>query len=609
MGKTMRRTITLFTFLLLLTISSSAIASRPTTAQATQTTFTVGWGGSPLDTLNPTAVTLYDGGSYITMHAIYDTLVRSDPNGDPIPDLAQSWTYVDPTTVTFNLAHNAAWHDGKPFTADDIVYTVNTYLAHSEFPIMRLYVENVKSITATDQYTVQIKLTNPDVTFVPERLPGMYILPKHIWETVSNFTSFTNPNPVGTGPFKFASWGGVNSYVEFVANPDYFLGKPHIDRFVLRYFTSYNPMALAIQSGEIDYAGPLFPPAIVSTLEGTSGVKVVSRPDPRYYYFCFNQYAKGAGNPTLRDKNVRTALSHAIDNTELAAVVWAGRAFPQNTVIPLTFGEWVNPNVKAYDFNLQEAAQILDKAGYRTGSDGIRVSPTGVRMSYKLEVPSDYQEEYRAAQMIADWWKQIGVEAKAQLVDTGTLGDEVVSWKHDTFIWAWSVGEIVGPDYFLSMFQSSEAQPAPNGGLSDSGFNNPTYDALYRQQMQETDQAKRRDIIWQMQDILHQEAVYVALYDPSADQAYRSDRFTGIPEGTLPPLNNFATNNLLLSVTPITTQTTQAATTTVTSTTAPPSAGMSTETIAVIAVIVAVVILAVAVLATRRGKAAPAKTQ
>ena len=141
--------------------------------------------------MNPTAVTLYDGGAYVIMHLIYDTLVRADVNGDPIPDLAQSWSYSNSTTVMLNLVHNATWHDGQPFTADDVVYTVNTYLAHPEFPIMRLYVQNVQSISAPDNYTVQITLKTPDATFVSELLPAMYIIPKHIWQNVSNFTSYT----------------------------------------------------------------------------------------------------------------------------------------------------------------------------------------------------------------------------------------------------------------------------------------------------------------------------------------------------------------------------------------------------------------------------------
>lgn len=249
---------------MLLTISISAVNVTPARAQASPVTFTVGWGAAPMDTLNPTSVTLYDGGAYVIMHLIYDTLVKADVNGDPVPDLAQSWSYSNATTVVLNLVHNATWHDGQPFTADDVVYTVNTYLAHPELPIMRLYVQNVKSISAPDSYTVQISLNTADATFVSELLPAMYIIPKHIWQNVANFTSYTNSNPVGTGPFKFTSWGGVNTYVQLAANTNYFLGAPHIDQLVIRYFNSYNPMALALQSGEIDYGvrcfrQPLFP--------------------------------------------------------------------------------------------------------------------------------------------------------------------------------------------------------------------------------------------------------------------------------------------------------------------------------------------------------------
>jgi peptide/nickel transport system substrate-binding protein len=197
----MRSAIFYITLVLLLTITATTLTTVPLKAQASPVTFTVGWGAAPMDTLNPTAVTLYDGGAYVVMHTIYDTLVRADVNGNPIPDLAQSWSYSNSTTAIFNLVHNATWHDGQPFTADDVVYTVNTYLAHSELPIMRLYVENVKSITAIDPYTVQINLINADATFIGELLPAMYIIPKHIWQDVSNFTSYTTSNPGGTGPF------------------------------------------------------------------------------------------------------------------------------------------------------------------------------------------------------------------------------------------------------------------------------------------------------------------------------------------------------------------------------------------------------------------------
>ncbi len=586
----MRKTI-LFLTLFALVITPTAIQLRSVSAQQ-ETTFTMGWAAAPMDTLSPTAITLYDGGAYLIMHALYDTLVMSDPSGNPVADLAASWTYKTPTTIDFKLVQDATWHDGQPFTSDDVAFTINMFLNNPKLAYMQTYVSTIKSVQALDKYTVEIQTKAPDATLLDYRLLGVYILPKHIWQNVANYSSYTNDNPVGTGPFKFVKWGGPNTYVQYDANTNYFLGKPNVDHFVLRYFTSYNAMALAIQSGEIDYAGPLFPPAIVPTLTSTKGIQVVTRPDQRYYYFCFNAYAQGAGNPVLRDKNVRIALSHAIDNVQLANTVWNGTATPQNTVIPVALGQWVNPNTPKYSFDLKLAAQILDTAGYKAGSDGIRVSPTGVRMTLKIEVPSNYAEEYRAAQQIASWWNQIGIDAKAQITDVGALADEVAAWKHDTFIWVWSAGASLDPDWFVSMFVSTESKPAPNPGLSDSGYNNSTFDALYQLQITQVDAAARRSTLYKMQDILHQDAVYVPIYDPGAAQAIRSDRWTGIPEGTIPPESQGASNNLLRNIKPA-------------SAIAIGSTTMDTTTLAIVAVVVVVIVAIAAIVMTRRRKSQP----
>jgi ABC-type transport system substrate-binding protein len=138
--------------------------------------------------------------------------------------------------------------------------------------------------------------------------------------------------------------------------------------------------------------------------------------------------------------------------------------------------------------------------------------------------------------------------------------------------------------------------PAPNPGFNDCGFSNSTFDKLYEQQIQETDPVKRKAIIWRMQEILHQEAVYVPLYDPLAVQAIRSDKFTGVQPGNIPPLNQFSTNNLLLSVKPIVVF---PQTTTVVTTTMAPS-GIGVETIVGIAVAIVVLVAAVFIITKKR---------
>jgi len=585
---------------LLTLITTSGLLLSHASVRAQQTTLTVGWGAAVMDTINPTAVTVADGGAYVWMHSIYDTLVEGDANGNPIPGLAYTWTYTNATTLVLNLVQNATWHDGQPFTAADVVFTVNLFIAHPEFTLMNTYVTGIKSVSNPDNYTVDIQLTSPDSSFIDYKLMGMYILPKHIWQSISNYTTFANSSPVGTGPFMFAQYGGPNTYLALTANPNYFYvsRRPKVDNVNLEYFTSYNAMALALESGKIDYAGPLIPPALIPQLTSAPGVEIITKPDVRYNHLYFNVYPNGTANPAMRDVRVRRALAHAVNNTYLAIAALEGYARPVNVNMPASLPFWTNPNISAYDFNLTEAAAMLDAAGYKMGSNGVRVGPTGVPLSITIETPSDYTYLFRAAQIVSGWWGQIGVQATPELLDVGTLAGYDADWKFDAQMWAWSAGATIDPDWFLSTLLSSQAGPAPNPGLSDAGFMNATYDALYNQQVALTNVTQRQQIVFQMEEIVHQQVPYIPLFTPLAIQAFRSDMFTGLPVGTLPPEGQFYTNNLLVSLTPIMPPS-AATVTTVMTTSAPSSATSNTGIIAVIALII-VVIAALALLLRKR---------
>jgi peptide/nickel transport system substrate-binding protein len=574
------------------------LPAHPTNAQASTDTFAIGWDSSPIDQINPMLTTLYDGGAWVISHIIYDKLVQTDSYGNIIPDLADSWTYTDPQTITFDLAHNATWHDGVPFTANDVVFTINHVTANQAiYPHIGLYVQNIASAQAVDNYTVQIKLKATDATFFSASLLQLVIVPQHIWaKFTGNFSTFTDLPPVGTGPFKFVSWE-PNSYVQLDANPNYFRGAPHIKHLIIRYYNSVNAMVLALQSGEIDLTSPLLPPTVVSSLTSNPDIQVFTRPDLRYFYLTFNQFPGGTGNPTLRDERVRQALEHAVDKNELAQRVWLGFADVLNTVVPTSLGDWHNPNTPDYAFDLNMSRKILDSAGYKLGPDGVRVSPAGVKMVYHIDVPSDYSEEYRAAQLIAGWWAQIGVKATPRLMDSGSLGSEEASWQHDVVLWTWSA-DFLDPAYFLSMFTTSQDTCNP-GCLGDAGWSNSTYDKLFVQQSQETDPAVRKQIIWELQDILTAHAVYDPLYDNDAINGFRSDLFTGIPPGVIPPFFYFGENSLLLNVRPIGMATETASMSTERTTTG--GAGMSTGTTVGI-VVVLIVLIAAGVFYTRRKK-------
>jgi peptide/nickel transport system substrate-binding protein len=577
------------------------LPAHPARAQVSSDTFAIGWDSSPIDQINPMLTTLYDGGAWIISHIIYDKLVQTNSYGAIIPDLADNWTWTDPQTVVFNLAHNATWHDGVPFTANDVVFTINHVTANQAiYPHIGAYVQNIASAQALDNYTLQIKLNKPDATFFSAALLQLVIVPQHIWANFAgNYSTFTNDPPIGTGPFKFVSWE-ANSYVQLDANPNYFRGAPHIKHLIIRYYNSVNAMVLALQSGEIDLTSPLLPPTVVASLTSNPSIQVFTRPDLRYFYLTFNQFPNGTGNPTLRDERVRIALAHGINKQELAQRVWLGFADVLNTVVPTSLGSWHNPNTPDYAFDLNMSAKILDDAGYKVGSDGVRASPTGVKMIYNIDVPSDYSEEFRAAQLIAGWWSQIGVKATPRLMDSNSLGSEEAAWKHDLVLWTWSA-DFLDPAYFLSMFTTSQDTCVP-GCLGDSGWSNATYDQLFTQQNQETDPVKRQQIIWEMQDILAAHVAYVPLYDNAAINGFRSDRFTGIPQGVIPPFFYFGENSLLLNVRPVGTSTETQTTAMSTETATSSGAGVDMATTALIAVAVIIVLLAAGIFYTRRKK-------
>ncbi len=542
---------------------SSPILSHAN-AQSSSTTFTVGFTGPDPDTLNPNNV--FNSGAIIVRNMLYDSLLRYNTTLGATPDLAQSWTVSpDGKTYTFPLYHNATWHDGVPVTANDVAFTYN-FEVKNQFPQMTAYVANVVNATALDNYTVQINMKTTDGSVSDFVAPNVFILPQHIWANLTSPGNYTNDNPIGSGPFIFQSWI-PGQEVDAIANPNYFGGAPHVQKIVFKEFTSPSSMVLALENGEIDLAGPNIPPATVPTLTSDPNIKVITSPDVRYWYFNFNQYPNGTGNPTLRDRNVRLALMEAMNTTELAQIVYNGFAQPGTSFIPPALRFWHDPNIPDYGFNLTASAKLLNQSGYNIGSDGTRASPTGTKMSYTLYIPSTEPAQLRAGQQIAQWWSQIGVKATPELIDDNTLLAKIANYSQDMFIWDWIFAG--SPNPWLSVFLTSQL-----GILSDSGYINATYDHLYQQQLSTTNLTERQRIVFQMQQMIHNDVTYGVLYYNDAIEAYRTDKLIGfvvMPGGPLYDWNTYT----FLDVRPIGSQTTVTQTTPTTTT---PTVLISTTT-------------------------------
>ena len=230
------------------------------------------------------------------------------------------------------------------------------------------------------------------------------------------------------------------------------------------------------------------------------------------------------GHPALLDRNFRLALAHATDKQKIIDIIYLGNASPGLTLIPDGLGVWYNDSLADYEFDLAKAAQILDDNGYvDADGDGVRDMPDGSRsLTLRVNWPSDSVDGPRLAELLSEMWGELGIKTELQSMDPDALTAVCCpAFDFDVMLWGW--GSDPDPNLLLSVMTSAEIPT----GSSETGYSNAEYDELYGQQAVEANFEKRQELVWKMQEIVHNDVVYIIpYYDPNI-QAYRSDRFTG----------------------------------------------------------------------------------
>jgi peptide/nickel transport system substrate-binding protein len=501
--------------------------------------FTVG-DTQNIDSMNPiVGVTVP---AYEAWNIQYATLTDKSPKDfSTIPGLAKSWTSsADKKTWTYTMRPNLKWSDGQPLTAEDVAYTINR--AKKEEWLN--YTSVVANLTATaqDPTTLVVKTSVPD-----PKLPtlDMYVLPKHVWEKqdAKAVTKYDALDGVGSGPFTLDHFE-KGQFARFKANPYYYGGKPAVDRVVLRGFDNPDAMVAALKRGEIDAAEDV-PGTAFHQLEKDPSVETVQGYQGAMEEFAING---GAGlkkpHPALLDLRVRQAIAHAIDKKTIVNRVLAGLGKPGDTLSVSPNPEWTPqiPAEQQFDFNLDKAKQILDDAGYKdTNGDGIREMPGGGKpLKFRYAVRTEGDAGPPTAELISGWLRQIGIATTQKVYDDSRLTEVIGKGDYDLFVWGWT--PFVDPDPMLSYFtcdQVSSDPEDPTNYYNDASWCDKQYDALYKQQHEELDKAKRLDLVHQMLTRFYESATYDVLYVYPDLQAYRKNRFTGWtrqPEKTGPVL-------------------------------------------------------------------------
>jgi peptide/nickel transport system substrate-binding protein len=481
--------------------------------------------------LNPGTGVLSE--AYTIFTLIYDTMYVLQLDGTFKLTLAESVVVSDDgLTYTYKIRDGLTFHDGKPLTAEDVVFTYELYRTQTDYPYLNSYTYYFDTITATANNEVVLTLTEA-IPNIEAQLVYLYILPKHIWASVHP-TEFNNIAMIGSGPFKMVEYK-QNEFVHLAANKEHFSTPPKIDEVIFQTFENQDALVQALKTGAVDMITEMSNTA-VANLRDDPNIKIVTGAPfaPEVTDFILNQVSPDncpidagglcTGHPALQDRNMRLALAHATDKQKIIDVVLLGLGTPGLTLIPDGLGVWYNNSLKDYKYDVAKSNQILDEAGYvDVDGDGVREMPDGSHsLIFRLNWPSDSIEAPRTAELLSEMWKEIGVTLELQAVDPDALTSQCCPvFDFDIIIWGW--GSDPDPNLLLGVM-TTDSIPT---GSSESGYSNPEFDALYNKQAVEPDSTKRRELVWKMQEIVHNDVVYIIPYYAQAVQAYRVDRFAG----------------------------------------------------------------------------------
>lgn len=444
---------------------------------------------------------------------IHNALLEINHNYELENVLAESYEVSkDGLTYTFKLRKGVKFHDGTEFTAEDVKYTYEFYGDPKNATVIRTRFQSVSKVEAVDPYTVRVTLKEPDATFL--RLAATtFIVPKQYHSQVGENTYKTKP--IGTGPFKLKEWKPAE-YTLLEAFPEHFRGRPNVDFFRLNVVPEPSVRAIALQTGEAD--STVWPLTTEDNLrfakEGK--FKVYRTPSVAVNHFPLNNRL-----PQFQDKRVRQAMMYAIDRQRLIDDIYKGAAVLATGNLAPALKEFYEPDVPKYPYDQAKAKALLEEAGWKVGTDGIR-EKAGQKLKFTITVISGDQVRKPAAEFVQQALKQVGFQVEIREAPVATILEKLPKGEMDASIFNWTYGGTGGEPDASSTLLTGAAR-------NFSGYSNPKVDELIKAGKRETDPAKRRQIYRDIQKIVAEDVpfLYIAYWDWFN---IFSPRIKGLPE-------------------------------------------------------------------------------
>lgn len=480
---------------------------------------TLGIEGSPT-TLDPRLAT--DAYGQRLGQLLFNRLVRLDEQLRVVPDLAVSWETPDPTTYVFHLRPGVRFHDGTPLTAEDVRQTFETMKDPAFASPHREAYAVIDRIETPDPHTVRFRLRRPHAPFLVAMARGIVREPRREPRRGSD------PVPLGTGPFRLTRWV-PDERLEFAANPDYFGGRPAVERLVIKIIPEDTVRLLELEKGSVQFLANNVPLDAVALLATRPDVTVLTGPSTTSAYLGFN-----LRDPILQDRRVRQALAYAIDRPRIARDVLNGLA--QSAAGLLPSGHWAEETaVTTYAYNPGLARRLLDEAGHPDPDGG------GPRPRFTLLFKTSQNEQARrVAEVLQQQWREVGVGVEIRTYEWGTFYADIKAGNFQLYTLQW-VG-ITDPDFYYDVFHSASVPPA---GANRGRYINPEVDRLTEEGRRTLDPARRRRIYQRVQAIVAEDLPMLPLWHPmnvvvtaSRVQGFRlspSGDFTSLKDVSLLP--------------------------------------------------------------------------
>lgn len=480
---------------------------------------------------------------------LYEFLLGYDPKDWSLtkPILAEALPDVsdDRLTYTFKIRDGVKWHDGQPFTPEDVLFTFKAVACPlADTAALRNYVNELKDIQI-DGRSIRFSMTKPSAYNLINIANVFAIIPKHVFDADGLLDGFsykdmvgpkgkTDPKikkfaeqfnkhpasraPIGTGPYKFEKWDSGRELV-LARNDDYWGKKPYLDKIVYRIITDYTAALTALKAGDVDVVPRLLP---VQYNQQTSGA-AFDQQFTKVKYSIPNEATIFWNNerPFFKDKRVRQALTMLIDRQMVVDSIRMGLGKIGISPIDLSSKDF-NPNLKPLPYDPKRAAELLDEAGWKDhDGDGIR-DKDGIKFKFEFLGSNGSAVYKQLSPVLADAMKKAGIEMTERVIDFPVMIKSLKDHQFDASTLNLVHGDLTDADEYQAWHSSSAA-----GGSNFGNFKSPEADRLLEMARQEFDPEMRKQLYWQWQDIFQDEQPVTFLYYWLEPAAY-SKRFQNV---------------------------------------------------------------------------------